>query len=99
MAAFGLTLGLWLIGGSLTELAQRMRLGAAPLTESLRRLGRLPRGTLHPGVPLSLLPSRGLEDAGASRSVSPGAGNESRLPVRHKLYCEALTGVADPVTT
>jgi hypothetical protein len=24
---------------------------------------------------------------------------EVRLPVRHKLYCEAPTGVADPKTT
>jgi len=24
---------------------------------------------------------------------------EARLPVRHKLYCEAPTGVADPITT
>jgi hypothetical protein len=32
------------------------------------------------------------------RSVSPGAG-QSPAPGPHKLYCEALTGVADPVTT
>ena len=31
--------------------------------------------------------------------VSPGAEREARLPVRHKLYCEAPTGVADPITT
>ena len=27
---------------------------------------------------------------------SPGAGTRFRLPVRHKPYCEAATGVADP---
>src|SRR5579884_1814627 len=42
--------------------------------------------------------------AGGSRlniptSISPGAGHRARLPVRQKLYCEALPGVADPVTT
>jgi hypothetical protein len=26
-------------------------------------------------------------------------GTKARLSVRHKLHCEALTGVADPVTT
>jgi len=31
--------------------------------------------------------------------ISPGAEHEARLPVRHKLYCEALPGVADPITT
>jgi hypothetical protein len=30
---------------------------------------------------------------------SPGAGTRFRLPVRHKLHCEAPTGVADPKTT
>ena len=30
---------------------------------------------------------------------SPGAEREARLPVRHKPYCEALSGVADPITT
>ena len=36
---------------------------------------------------------------GASRGKSPGAGQRARPPVRHKLYCEAPTGVADPITT
>jgi hypothetical protein len=31
--------------------------------------------------------------------VSPGAEHKARLPVRHKPYCEAPTGVADPRTT
>jgi hypothetical protein len=33
------------------------------------------------------------------RRVSPGAEREARLPVRQKLHCEALSGVADPITT
>ena len=40
----GLALGAWLIFGALSEVAARIRLGAAPLRESLRRLGGLPRG-------------------------------------------------------
>ena len=32
-------------------------------------------------------------------SESPGAEHEARLPVRHKLHCEAPAGVADPITT
>ena len=30
---------------------------------------------------------------------SPGAEHEARLPVRQKPHCEALSGVADPITT
>ena len=44
LAAGGAGLGLWLIAGSLTELAERVRLGRASPTESLRRLRGLPRG-------------------------------------------------------
>jgi cytochrome c-type biogenesis protein CcmF len=42
--AVGLALGTWLIVGSLSELVTRVRTGAAPLGETLRRLGGLPRG-------------------------------------------------------
>jgi len=42
--ATGLTLGAWLILGSLVEVAERIRLFRAPGSESLRRLGGLPRG-------------------------------------------------------
>jgi hypothetical protein len=31
--------------------------------------------------------------------VYPREPGRARLPVQDKLYCEALTGVADPVTT
>ncbi len=43
-AAAGVGLGVWLIGGSLTELAERIRLGRVTAAESLRRLRSLPRG-------------------------------------------------------
>ncbi len=44
LAAMGCGLGLWLIVGSLTELAERTRAGRASPAESLRRLWGLPRG-------------------------------------------------------
>jgi cytochrome c-type biogenesis protein CcmF len=42
-APVGAALAGWLVLGALAELAARIRLGEAPLPESLRRLGRLPR--------------------------------------------------------
>jgi cytochrome c-type biogenesis protein CcmF len=46
LAAGGAGLALWLIAGSLTELAERIRLGRTSAHESLRRLGALPRASL-----------------------------------------------------
>jgi len=46
LAGGGAALGLWLIAGSAVELGERVRLGRAPFAESLRRLVRLPRGSL-----------------------------------------------------
>lgn len=43
MAVFGLGLGIWVIFGSLAEIAFRSKLGKAPLGESLRRARNLPR--------------------------------------------------------
>lgn len=42
MGAVGLFLALWVVLGTLTELAGRIRLGRAPIGDSLRRLGNLP---------------------------------------------------------
>jgi cytochrome c-type biogenesis protein CcmF len=44
LSAVGLALGFWLVFGALAELAERIRAGRAPLAESLRRFGGLPRG-------------------------------------------------------
>ena len=46
LAAAGIALGVWLIAGVLTELAERIRLFRIPLAQSLGRLGNLPRGAL-----------------------------------------------------
>ena len=40
----GVALGMWLVAGSLAELAERVRAGRVPAAESLRRLKGLPRG-------------------------------------------------------
>ena len=44
LAAFGVALGVWLIAGSIAEVAERGRVGKLAPGEVLRRLGRLPRG-------------------------------------------------------
>ena len=54
-----------------------------PLPESQRK-----QAPLHPGAPPTCQPT-----------VFPREPGRTRLPVHIKLYCEALTGVADPVTT
>ncbi len=43
-AAIGIALGVWLIAGAVTELAERVRLFRAPLKEVANRLTGLPRG-------------------------------------------------------
>ncbi|MEO1689006.1 MAG: cytochrome c-type biogenesis CcmF C-terminal domain-containing protein, partial [Pseudomonadota bacterium] len=44
LAPVGIALAVWLVVGSLWELAERAKLGRASAAESLRRLARLPRG-------------------------------------------------------
>jgi cytochrome c-type biogenesis protein CcmF len=44
LASLGVALGFWLIGGALTELAQRLKFPRAPLAEVWRRAVGLPRG-------------------------------------------------------
>jgi len=60
LALFGIWLGVWLIGGALSELAWRVRAGTVPLAECLRRAAGLPRsayGTAlaHAGVGMTVL--------------------------------------------
>ena len=49
LAPFALALGVWVIAGTLSETAFRIRLASAPLGESLRRFGNLPRAS-HGGM-------------------------------------------------
>ena len=60
LAPFGVGLAAWLIAGALSELAYRIRLGAVPLGDSLKRLAGLPRSALgttiaHSGLGLTVL--------------------------------------------
>ncbi len=60
LALLGIWLGVWLIAGALSELAFRVKLGGAPLGESLRRLNGLPRSAFgttlaHAGVGMLVL--------------------------------------------
>ncbi len=59
MAPIGLALAVWLVLGSLADIAQRVRLWKIPLAESLRRLGNLPRAdfgkmTAHAGLGITI---------------------------------------------
>jgi cytochrome c-type biogenesis protein CcmF len=60
LALFGVAVGVWLIVGALSEMAFRVKLFAAPLSETMRRLSGLPRsayGTMlaHAGVGVTVL--------------------------------------------
>ena len=60
LAAFGLALGIWLIGGAITELAFRVKLFKVDLSESVRRFINLPRASYgtalgHSGVGVMVL--------------------------------------------
>ncbi len=60
LAFFGIALAVWLLVGSLSELAFRVKLFRAPLAESLRRAGGMPRAAFgttlaHFGLGLTLL--------------------------------------------
>jgi cytochrome c-type biogenesis protein CcmF len=60
LALLGIWLGVWLIAGALSELGYRIRLGAVPLADSLRRAIGLPRSAFgttlaHAGVGITVL--------------------------------------------
>jgi len=95
LPAAGLALGVWLILGALTEVAERVRLGRAPGREVLRRLKGLPRGAwgttlAHMGLGVFVLGAC-FETAlkvEASRAMVPG----DRMSVGH--YSLLMTGMA-----
>jgi cytochrome c-type biogenesis protein CcmF len=78
-ALFGVWLAVWLIGGAISELAYRVKIGSASLRDSWRRLAGLPRSSLgttvaHAGLGVTVL---GLVVAStwgseAIRSIKPG---------------------------
>ena len=46
LAPFGFAIGVWVMAGALSETAFRIKLGNAPLTESVRRFVNLPRSAI-----------------------------------------------------
>ncbi|HEX2843301.1 heme lyase CcmF/NrfE family subunit [Hyphomicrobium sp.] len=46
LAPFGFAIGVWVMAGALSETAFRIKLGQAPMAESLRRLTNLPRAAV-----------------------------------------------------
>ncbi len=60
LAIFGIGMGIWLIGGAMTDLAERIRLFRAPFASSLARAAGLPRASwgamlAHGGVGIVVL--------------------------------------------
>lgn len=99
-AAIGVGLGVWVAAGALVEAAQRVRLFKAPLAESLRRIGGLPRGSwgmtlAHLGLGLFVM-GAAYETAyrvEASEVLAPGGS--LRLGA-YVLTLESVAGVAGP---
>jgi len=99
-AAIGVGLGVWVAAGALVEAAQRVRLFKAPLAESLRRIGGLPRESwgmtlAHLGLGLFVM-GAAYETAyrvEASEVLAPGGS--LRLGA-YVLTLESVVGVAGP---
>ncbi len=92
----GVALGAWLIFGSMTELAERIRLGQVPVSEALRRVRALPRGAFgmtlaHIGVGVFIIGAayETTYRVEAAAVLSPG----EQLKVG--AYSLALNGVGD----
>ena len=99
-AALGLALGVWLIAGALTEVAQRAKLGRVRVGEAARRLRRLPLGewgmTLaHIGVGVFVM-GASCELAWrmeAAQSLAPG---QSVTSAGYTLTLQGVAPVAGP---
>ncbi|MBS0295450.1 MAG: heme lyase CcmF/NrfE family subunit [Proteobacteria bacterium] len=99
-AAIGVGLGVWVAVGALLEAAQRVRLFKAPLAESLRRVGGLPRGSwgmtlAHLGLGLFVM-GAAYETAyrvEAAEVLAPGGS--LRLGA-YVLTLDSVVGVAGP---
>lgn len=93
-AAVGAALGAWLVLGSLTELAERARLGRTGAGEAMRRLGRLPRGAW--GMTLAHI-GIGLFVAGASFETAFRVEAAKTLAVGDQMSLGAYTLRLDSV--
>ncbi len=100
LAAGGALIGLWLICGSLTELAERARVGKASVAENLRRLGGLPRGAwgmtlAHLGLGV-LVMGGSVEIAGKLENAQPMRPGDSFTVGAYVLRLDGVATVDGP---
>jgi cytochrome c-type biogenesis protein CcmF len=100
VAAVGAAIALWLIGGSLAELAERGRVGRAPLATSLRRLGGLPRGAwgmtlAHVGLGVFVL-GAAVETTGKLESAATLAAGQTLRVSAYELQLTEVSAVDGP---
>ena len=100
MAALGVALAVWLIAGSLTELAERSRLGQAPFAEVARRLRTLPRGAFgttlaHAGLGVFLL-GASVDGSGKLEAAKVMAIGDSLQSGAYNLTLKAVTDAEGP---
>jgi cytochrome c-type biogenesis protein CcmF len=100
LLAFGAALGVWLIAGSLAEVAERAKIGRAPWAESRRRLGGLPRGAwgttlAHLGVGVFVLGAC-VETAGKRETAAVLTPGERLIVGGRTLTLEAVEPVEGP---
>jgi cytochrome c-type biogenesis protein CcmF len=99
-AAGGALLGTWLICGSLTELAERAKVGKAGLAENLRRLGGLPRGAwgmtlAHLGLGV-LAMGGSIEIAGKLENAQPMRPGDSFAVGAYVLHLDGVAMIDGP---
>lgn len=80
LALFGIGLGIWLVVGAMSEVALRIKLGAVPLGDSIRRARGLPRGTYgtsfaHAGVGIMIIGLVGTTAWGTETIVTMSQGD------------------------
>ena len=98
--ALGVALGMWLIAGTLVEIAERVRLRRAPLAEVGRRLGGLPRGAwgmslAHAALGLFVLGACFESAFKVETAQNVGVGQTMRMGA-YRLTLEHVGDVAGP---
>ncbi len=96
LTSAGVALGMWLVAGSLAELAERVRAGRVPGAESLRRLKGLPRGAW--GTTLAHL-GLGVFIMGACFETAFKAENAQALVAGERMNIGAYVLTLDKVST
>jgi len=100
VSACGAALGVWLIGGTLTELVERVRGGGAKAGEVWSRLARLPRGTwgmslAHIGLGVFIL-GAAMETSGRVESAKVLAPGDSTTVAGYQLTLDRVAPFDGP---